>query len=253
MTDKSCGDAVPEAALRLADGGLAPVRVVRVGESLLFVPNSWFHPAAFDVARETSWGGYSGISPRFTQQECAGLIHVLAPSGRLILMIGSRRPDSGGRDAPTFVRGYDNLPDDFPVFRLELRYGSSRQTVRASEPRLGPSDQFGWAQVGKGNDFVSVAPGDQDTLNSHFVVASPYLSSVRNGSARPSTFPNRASHQPLPGVVISYQWSERKFPSQTSLEAPVAQPQWRELRGRMTRLTKWLATAPSSRTSDQFL
>jgi hypothetical protein len=232
MAANTCGEVVDSKLLTLPNGDEADVRVVSAGKALLYVPTSWFHPWGLTTAGKREgiqdYHHNQFLSPPFAQEECPGLIHRL-PAGKMLQIILGDKLVS-------------NIPAAFPVRVLWIRsYHSSGfvQSTSSDPPGVGPLDEHGWAQWGKGDLFLDFhSPVKRDT-GFRYAVSSPTMAERRNGHP-PSHVMNSAGIDSLPAMTLSYEWDHRAAP----------QPAWRELRERMERMTLWLATPPNKRDND---
>lgn len=182
--------------------------IIRAGDLTLYVPAPWLTNEAFAGTLAPT----DSLEPLIRHGEPPGLVHKLIVGHRGI-RLNLPKP---------------NPPDDFPIFSVVLRRAGEVTSTAATQIVLGPADEEGWAQFGKGNGFV-------DTKGSPSVT-SPSLASVRNGHPTIENFPNESSVR-VRQLRVGYLWHERDAP----------QPEWRSLPQRVSKLVEWLATDPLER------
>lgn len=196
----------------IVEGGTT---ILRGGNHTLYVPTAWLDPYVF----ADSSMPLRGLEPLIERHESPGVVHHLKGGyhGVQLFLAIPRRPRV--------------LPADFPVANIEINLIPHVSVHRSPSDAgiLGPADEEGWAQFGKGDGFIDTRGGPS--------IESPYIATIRNG--RPPSdfpFPNRSSLT-LEDLRILYSWYEADAP----------QPTWRSLRPRVAKLVEWLATPPAKR------
>ncbi|TXN33167.1 hypothetical protein [Methylobacterium sp. WL19] len=135
----NCADMPEDQNLILADGSLADVRIIQIGEVNLYIPTSWARPYfRMGEPGDTVIIPSSTIFiPELLEVECPGLVHVLSleqSSPAMTLWSGSRRrplPGISPDGDVSIVRIVADLPN--PNERLKVVYGRLHHL-----PRLKP-------------------------------------------------------------------------------------------------------------------
>jgi hypothetical protein len=220
----ACADTVPIEALRLEGGEIADVRVLRHGDTLLYIPSSWFTRTAFAETFRPGERSSDALEPLLSRDEGPGRIHDVPVGGRVKLF-------------PKIPETEESMGGRFPV-RSILLQTLAGGPIHSGSVDYGPPDEHGWAQQGQGTSFVdTLSPRDKGSSNG---VTSSSIASVRMGYPMDSS-PNSSGIVFQEDVQAGYSWLEESAP----------QPQWRQLRARMGRLMAWLSKPPSQRNRNE--
>lgn len=145
--------------IRLSDGSLADVRIVRVGSTLLFVPSKWVEQYFIDRP-ENQFSVYESkelFNPDLHQSECPGVVHDLVLQGQT-----PRFGNERGSVVAFYLRG-NFAPVAIPGTNGETRGVSigveSSLTPNGVEKRFPRSSSVGRYWIRPSRDFFLAVPG----------------------------------------------------------------------------------------------
>lgn len=228
--------------LTMPDGRTANVRILKVGDTLLYVPLEWLRASSQLVrgeqlvsdrerkSGEASKSARTAFRPEIHEFECPGIVHTASNdiSGYNEIRLFFRKVSSGEFSSPLISQA--SLVDAVYITNGGSGAGANSQLMANDEDwssilnaQASPRNGQGWHRV-DANTFIDNSD-NKDDLNPWFIARTRHV-----GGAS-------ASQWVLPDVMLRY-------------NAPIEEAdlsRWRSLRPSIRRLGEWLATPPAHR------